>query len=219
MKRALLLVLLLAAPVMAAPPKLTIPAEVKPTGQYAVVTPESDAASIVYVGLDGLEPFPAALLADKRVFVLDTFGKKAGRYRFAAVAASKDGEQARADFTLIIEGATPPPPDKPPPDSPGQPTGSLHFLIVRPDGPAQPEFTRIMSDPAWAELLKAGHQFKDKTESEASALGVRLDPSAPRPCVVTLRPREGGQWSDVVRGPIPLPNTGQGILDLPKGVK
>lgn len=45
----LLLLLAFACPAFAAPPKLTLPAEVKATGDYVVVSPETDAVSVVYV--------------------------------------------------------------------------------------------------------------------------------------------------------------------------
>ena len=90
----------LAASALAAPPKLTIPAEVKPVGGYVRFTPDTDAVSVVYVSLDGLDPFPSEELKDPRRFLLPVAGVKDGKYRFAAVAASKDGEQARADFVV-----------------------------------------------------------------------------------------------------------------------
>jgi hypothetical protein len=115
-KFSLLFIILIVSIASAAPPSLKIPAEIKPSGQYAELLPETDAVSVTYVGQSGIEPIPARWLSDKRVFLLDTRGLSAGRYKFAAVAASKDGEQARADFVLVIGDA---PPDVPPgPPSP-----------------------------------------------------------------------------------------------------
>ncbi|HEY1186605.1 MAG TPA: hypothetical protein VGE74_03060 [Gemmata sp.] len=106
--------------VCAAPPALEIPAEVKPQQGYATVEPKTDAASVTYIALDGVFPFPSRLLKDARTFVLPAGGLKSGRYRFVAVAASKEGEQATAEFVVVI-GDTPapgPPPPGPQPDPP-----------------------------------------------------------------------------------------------------
>lgn len=208
----------------AAPPKLIIPSEVKPTGQYAVVQPETDAASVLYIGLDGLEPFPAVLLADKRSFVLDTYGKKAGRYRFAAIGASKEGEQTRADFTLIIGTPPEPPPDNPPPDNPpGQPTAALYFAIVRADNqPATPEFSKIMKFEGWNELRKAGHLVKDFELSGARKLGMTVPEGTPLPVVLTLKRSKAGTWDQLYLNGKPwyrpIPTTNDGILKLTEGV-
>lgn len=140
---ALLAAPLLAPPARADPPKLVVPSEVRPSGQYVTFRPDTDAVSITFVGLSGIDPLPNELLSDKRVFVLDVYGKPTGRYRFAAVAASKTGEQARADFVAVIGDApptpvppgptpTPPTPVPPGPTPPPGPIvqGPLRVLIV-----------------------------------------------------------------------------------------
>jgi hypothetical protein len=104
----------------AAPPALKVPAEVKAEGEYVVVVPETDAVSVLYVALSGAESFPAAMLKDGKSFVLPVRGLAAGRYKFAAVAAGKTGEQARADFTVIV--GTPPTPPPGPTPGPTPPT-------------------------------------------------------------------------------------------------
>lgn len=131
MRRALLLLLLLAAPCWGQPPKLVIPPEIRPSGQYARMTPETDAASVLYVGLDRLDPFPPELLRDQRLFVLDCYGKPEGRYRFAAVAASKTGEQVRSDFVLVIGTPTPTPVPPAPPIPPVPPPPEGKYGISR----------------------------------------------------------------------------------------
>lgn len=219
------LVILCAASVgLCDPPSLTVPPEVKPSGQYVDFVPETDAVSVTYVGLSGVEPLPGRWLSDKRAFVFDTYGKPTGRYKFVAVAAGKTGEQARASFEVVIGGAaptptpTPTPVDPPPPGAePPAAGGKLYFLIVRPDGPASPDFTKVMQLPAWKEIAAAGHQFKDKTVTEA-APWVALDPSTPLPAVVTFQISQDGKTSTLVRGSVPLPTTDAGIRDLPKGV-
>lgn len=117
---ALVVVASMGSPAASAPPSLEIPKEVAPSGQYLIVLPKTDAVSVTYIGLDGIEPVPPILLSDKRAFVLDCYGKPAGRYRFAAVAAGKDGEQVRVDFVAVI-GTPPVPPGPIPPPKPVPP--------------------------------------------------------------------------------------------------
>src|SRR5262245_13373186 len=99
----------------AEPPKLKIEVP-PPSGQYLSFTPDTDAKSIVYVGLDGVDPFPTSELKDPRRFLLSTRGLAEGKYRFAAIAASATGEQTRVDFVVVIGPGSdpniPPPPPK-----------------------------------------------------------------------------------------------------------
>lgn len=121
---------------------LTIPAEVRPSGQYVTLVPDTDAVSILYVGLVGVEPIPSAVLRDPRMFLLDTRGLPAGRYPFAAVAAGKGGEQARADFAVVIGAPGPPTPVPPGPGpTPPQPDGQLGLIKASRDGLAKINLT------------------------------------------------------------------------------
>lgn len=122
----------------AEPPSIDIPAEVRPSGQYARLQPKTDAVSVIYVGLDSVDAVPSDILKDGRLFLLDTRGLPAGRYRFAAVGAGKTGEEVRADFTVVV--GTPPlppvPPGPNPPVPPVPPTpvpipgDGLHVLMI-----------------------------------------------------------------------------------------
>lgn len=209
-----------AAVMLAAPPTLTIPAEVRPVGDYATVTPQGDSVSVVYVGLSGADPFPSHFLRDPRAFVLPTRGLKDGVYRFAAVGSSKDGDQSRTDFAVVVgkAGEVIPDPKDPLPD-PGKP-GSLFFVIIRADGPASAEFTRVMSNAGWDALRMTGCKVKDYGYAEAcKSLGLCLPAGTTLPVVVTLRVSFDGKTSRVVREAIPLPTTVQGIAALPQGVR
>ncbi len=112
--------LVLSCALLAAPPAIDIPEEVKPAGQYVNLLPKTDATSVLYIGMSGIDPVPSAVLKDSRTFLLDTRGLQAGRYRFVAVAAGKDGEQVRKDFTVIV-GEVPPVPPGPVPPGPTPP--------------------------------------------------------------------------------------------------
>lgn len=203
---------LIAIVAFAAPPSLEVPAEITPSGEYARFTPKTDAVAITYVGLSGVDAFPSEELRDSRRFLLPTRGLAAGRYRFAAVAASKDGEQTRADFTVVVGSAPKPPAPGPGPVDPA-PSGKFYFVIVRPDGPAVPAFVQYMAAAGWSELAKAGHQYKDKTLTEARALGLDIPAGTLLPCIVTLR-ADG----TLARGPITAPQP-DAISKLPEGVK
>lgn len=192
----------------AAPPKLEFPAELKPTGDYVTHKPKTDAVSIVYIGLSGVDAFPSEFLKDGRDFILPTRGIANGVYKFSAVAASTTGEQIRQDFTVVIGNAKP---------ITDPPTSNLYFLVVRPDGPAEPSFTKVWSMKEWDSLAFMGHSFKDKGLTDATvsltALGISIPDQTKLPCVFTLRSKK------LVAGPSPLPTTPDGILQLARGVK
>jgi hypothetical protein len=111
------------APAPASAPSLKIDAEVKPNGQYVNFLPDTDCVSVMFIGLDGIDPLPSAILKDARMFVLDTRGMAQGRYRFAAVGANGAGQQVRTDFAVVI--GTPPAPAPPGPPAPSDLTKTL----------------------------------------------------------------------------------------------
>ncbi len=105
-------------------PRLVIPAEVKPAGQYVDLLPDTDAKSVSYIGMDGIDSFPARRLNDPRLFILDTRGLPAGVYRFAAVGTLLD-KQTTVYFVVRIgdsPGPGPGPDPKPPEPKPPTPT-------------------------------------------------------------------------------------------------
>ena len=101
----------------AAPPNLKLPDVIPAKEQYVRFTPDTDAKSVFYIGLSGVEAFPSDELKDGRRFLLDTRGLPQGKYQFAAVAASATGEQVRANFTVEVGPVPGPgvPPVIPPP--------------------------------------------------------------------------------------------------------
>jgi hypothetical protein len=112
--RLLLLALLLPAPLWAAPPQVDIPAEIVASSEYVTLQPTTEAKAITYIGLSGVDPFPAAFLKDPRSFILPVRGLSAARYRFAAIASLND-EHTRKDFVVVV-GNPPPPVVTVPPD-------------------------------------------------------------------------------------------------------
>ncbi len=130
-----------------------------------------------------------------------------------SVLAVKSLEEEPVEFTLTVNvgkvGVVLPPPPK---------DGALYFMLVRPNGPVSRDFEKVARDPAWQTLTKAGHRYKDFTVDEARAKGATIPVGTPLPCVVTLRIVADGKASKEARGPIPLPTTSAGIIQLPVGV-
>jgi len=205
----------------AAPPQLELPAEARPVNGYVIVAPKTDAVSITYVALDDVFPFPGEQLRDAKTFVLPAAGLAEGRYRFVAVAAGKGGEQTSKSLVVVI--GTPPKKDDPPPKKddpvdPVEPATKFYFLVVRPDGPAAPAFSKAMNLPEWNALRAAGHKVKDATATEALGVKFVADPAA-LPVVVTLVVSADGKKSTIVRPAVPMPTAGPAVLELPKGVR
>lgn len=142
-----------------------------------------------------------------------------GRYTVELLAVTVGDDEVaieEATFTVTVGGEALPPPK--PDDPPPAPSGGLYFVVIRPDAPADPAFTRVMGLPAWEKLRAAGHRAKDFTPPELARIG--LSPAAvpaQLPAVVTLRTSPAG--SRVVRDAVPLPTTDAGILQLVEGVR
>ena len=202
--------------------EVKVPPEVAaPVGRLAAVKVESDGADTKWFADDGLDVF-REYDPDAKVIRLRVIGYAPGRYKLTAITCKGDKLSDPA-VCVVVVGKAPPkvppgtePPGSEPPgtDPPTTPTG-LYFLIVRPDGPAHPEFTKYMGSPGWGELLKAGHLVKDKTLSGAASLGVTIPPGTALPAVVTLRVSADGKTSSVVSvRPTPAPAD---IVKLPEG--
>lgn len=110
----LVLIKLIPAVAVSAPPKLEIPVEIQATGEYVSFVPNTDAVNIAYISTSGVEPFPSGMLRDQRAFLLPVRGLKEGRYSFIAVGVKGD-EYTRTDFVIIVGKVVPVPP-KPSPD-------------------------------------------------------------------------------------------------------
>ena len=212
----LFLLLLFSGAAFAAPPE--VPAEVSARpGQLIRVVAKSDAEIGTLKNFKDDDAFFDELVSKpgQRRFVFQS--DKPGVY---VIGFWSKGETEGAACTITVgdPGTVPPKPGDPkPPVNPPTPAGYF-FLIVRPDGPADPKFTAAMSLPAWKELAKAGHKFKDKTYTAASTdLDITLPHGTTLPTVVTLV--VDGTSSRVVAGPVPLPTDDDGVLRLPKGVK
>lgn len=205
----------------AAPPTLTLPAEV--AGEVAAfVTVKAavtgDAKGVKYVPVDpGLSVFPSELLADKTVTVV--VASKAGRYRVLAYSGNADGPSEPAMTTVVIGGAKPsdppvvtPPPDKPTDPPADKPADVYYFAVVRSDQ-ATKEIADAMRLPAWDELRAKGHVVKDIPVSE---LPSGLSRPATLPAVIVLKQNADGKtWTDTKQNK-PMPTTNDAVRSLIK---
>ena len=159
-------------------------------------------------------------LPDGAKSAIQVWGVAKGRVLIQADGV-KDGQiVSLVKVTIDVGGPQspiPPPDDPKPPIEPPPPVKPLkgHFMAIRPNGPASPEYVRIMSDPAWKELKDAGHSYKDYTLAEASAVVVHIPPGTTLPCVITLDATK----RTVLAGPVNLPTDSAGIRKLAEGVK
>lgn len=154
-------------------------------------------------------------LPDGAKSAVQVWGVSKGRVLLTADGV-KDGQIVTlVKVTIDVGGpqSPQPPPVDPPVDPPVKPLKG-HFMTIRPNGPAIPEYVRILSDPAWKELQAAGHSYKDYTLAEASEI-VQIPPGTTLPCVITL----DNAKRTVLAGPVNLPTDSAGIRKLAEGVK
>lgn len=146
-------------------------------------------------------------------FLIEVTALKTGRCELflvpETVKAEADVERRTVDVKAG-EGGQPPPVDPVPPV-----TDKFYFLLVRPDGPALPAFTKAMELPAWNELRTKGHLIKDKTLTESAAFNVTIPNGTALPCVVTLKYNADGKTMSQVRVG-PFPTTNDAIAKLPE---
>lgn len=135
---------------LAEPPTLDIQPEIIASGHYVSFAPKTDAKSVIYIGLSGIEPFPSEMLKDGRSFLLPVSGLKPGYYKFIAIGV-KDNEVTRKDFKVKVGNVKPD--VEPKPDDPVDPvdpklddasvdTNGLYVTIINESGNrvTQPQF-------------------------------------------------------------------------------
>ena len=218
MFRSVLLLCLLACPLLAAPPEVPAgpPLRLKVGEERQVVIKLEKGKKGVFA--PGFRDSDCTLFRghsdDDQEMVFLVKPKAVGYYRVAFLTVG-EGKFSYLDIDATggaVVPVIPPivdPPVKPPADA------AYYFLIVRPDGPADPAFTKVMGLPGWAELKKKGHQYKPKTAAEAK-LDLNFDATGlTLPAVVTLSIADGK--SKIVGDPVPLPTTDAGILKLLEG--
>lgn len=127
MSRVLAPLLLLPALCWAAPPVVSLPAEVKGApGELIQVPSDTPGKSVRWVALDaGLSLIPAELLKDSHTAVVSA--ARAGRYRLLAYTAADDEPSAPA-LTVVVVGEAPPTPPPPPPPPP--PVAKTCWVVV-----------------------------------------------------------------------------------------
>ncbi len=215
--RFVLWLVLAAGAASAAPPKVTLPAEVPgAVSEFVVVRAvvEGEAKGVKYKPIDpDLSVFPSDLLADKTVTVV--VAAKPGRYRVLAWSGNADGPSDAAETVVVIGGAKPPPvvvdPPKDPPTT--TPTDKFYFMVVRPDGPVDPGLASALRLGAWDEVRKGGHLMAD---FEAKSLPANVQRPSSLPAVVTLKQNADGKTWTALPGTKPVPATDEQVRDLLK---
>lgn len=166
--RALLILLLLAAPLFAAPPVVKVPAEVRgEPAAFIVVRADTDAAAVKFYAVDpGLNVFPSGLLSDPYATVVTS--ARPGRFRLLAFSGNADGPSDPVEVLIVIgqpgpgPGPTPPPGPEPEPDPTPVPTpGKRSVAIVWESSESTPEIARLITafrdGPARAYLNSKRH--------------------------------------------------------------
>ncbi len=133
MRRACLWLLLLAAPLRADAPKLTLPKEATgDVGDPIRVAADTAGKQVQWVSMDaGLKVFPPELLKDSKTAVV--WANAAGRYRLLAYTGVGDEVSLPAVCTVVVGTPAPVPPDPgpgPKPPDPPQPVAGLRVLVV-----------------------------------------------------------------------------------------
>lgn len=155
----------------------------------------------------------------KSKFLIELKPVKSGRCEVIIVphGVTKENDIERKTVDVDAgEGAQPPPGVGTPPIVVPPPTKPLkgYFLIVRPDGPASPEFARAFALPAWAELKAEGHTVKEMTLTESLQYY-----KAPAGTVIPFTVTIDVENKKLLAGPVVMPTTDETIRKLKDGVK
>jgi hypothetical protein len=162
--------------VQAAPPSLKIDAEIEAKGEYVSFKPVTDAKTVLYIGMSGLEPLPSDLFRDSTTFIVCVRGVKPDTYRFVAIAFANN-EYTRQDFVIRVPGKVDPVPDPKPVDPPkpdpkpdpklddaNVETNGLHVVFVYESGKglSQDQFNILYS----AQTAKYLNENCDRTKGQ-----------------------------------------------------
>jgi hypothetical protein len=198
MRIACLIVLLASGVGLSVPPAVEIPQETRATGDFVTLVPKTDAKTITYVALSGVDPFPSALLKDSRTFVLPVRGLPEGKYRFKGVA-SKNDEHTVFDFYIVVgkgsnDDKISPVPPIPVPPAPDVQKVDKVFVVVVEDANATRsiETAKMLNDPYWKDL-KQKNDYRHYRSSSSTAIESGFVAEAERvevgyPAVIVIDP-------------------------------
>jgi hypothetical protein len=172
----LLILALLACPLFAAPPTLTVPESVTgKAGAFIAIEAESDSPWVNFRASDGLNVFPAGLLSSKRATVVTG---PVGTYRVWAYCGNKDGG---VDREIVVTIGTPPVvviPPKPDPEPPKPDpvvSGKRRLLLVHESADDTPEVSRLIvslrTGTSAAYLDSKGHKLSILDDDSVDAAG------------------------------------------------
>jgi hypothetical protein len=162
-------------------------------------------------GTEGVESHTAP---DSKSEVLAVWGKTGGDVTVSAWGVVDNRAVKLATIMLSVQGARPPPVVILPPPIDTPPAKGLYYLIVRPNGPVQNDVLQSLKLPAWEEIRKAGHTFKDLPLNEVKTTNGKspIPDGTPLPCVLALKIE--GDTSYVIPPPSKLPATDADVRKL-----
>lgn len=148
MRKFAVALLLLAAPLWAAPPAVEVPATVKVnSGEWVIIVAKTDAKSVKFVPLTpGLKQFPPQLVSDPKTFAAQA---PDGVYRLLVYSGNADGPSDPVYSVITIGSAGPPPID------PSRPEGALGLVKVSRDAMAK---VNVPDRAGEARKLAAGYR-------------------------------------------------------------
>lgn len=177
-----------------------------PVGAAEVIVPLQGESTIAK------HPIPAGV---KGVIAVAGTGK--GEVSLVADGVVGDEIVTLLSYRVSVNTAAQPPPVDPPVDPPAK-KGTPYLFVVRPDGPAQQSFVKVMSDPAWDEHRKAGIMVRDATLTESQSV-ISLPSGTTLPCVTALLIAEDGKSFKIVAQPVALPTDSPSLKKLAEAFK
>lgn len=214
----LLLVFVCSSICYSVPPSVDFPKETKAVSDYVIIVPKTDAKTITYVkgfyngNLEGVEPFPSAMLKDAKTFMLPVRGLGKGRYSFTGVASLND-EHTVFEFSVLVGNEPLPPTPDTLYDFP------VKLYIVEETAQRTVAITKLLLDLAfWNDLEKQGYIMRPYDVSSLDAKKMGLDKIKDEKGVVRTTPFIVVVAKDgTVIGSYPLPLTREGVKAiLPK---
>lgn len=157
-------------------------------------------------------------LPDNAKSAVQVWGVSKGRVLLQADGVENNQIVTLVKVTIDVGGpqSPQPPPVDPPVDPPPTKPIRTYFLVVRPDGPAKPDFVAVMSNDAWDAHRSAGRTVKEMTLTESLPI-YKAPAGTVIPYVVTLAVTDTD--TKVIAGPVPLPTDAAGIGKLSDGLK
>lgn len=202
----------------AAPPVVTVPAEVHgDVGAFVAVRAEVTEATVVkFVPLDGgLNVFPADLLSDKTATVVTS--AKGGRFKLLCYSGNADGPSEPVTVTVVIGTPKPDTPDPVEPEpTPVTKAENVAVVIVEESRERTPGQAAVINSAEFEQFITAGGHVRfvvDKDDAAAKRNGYLIY-AKEFPTALVFDQTKGGKPLAV----FPLPDSGSELVNKVKGV-